>query len=99
MPSISPHDPNLILVTCDMSGAYRTTDGGKTWISDFAEPLRNTTYELAFDPEIPGKIWGAFADMHDIPNGNIIHGRHYREQSGGGVEISQDFAVPGHPLP
>jgi photosystem II stability/assembly factor-like uncharacterized protein len=71
----------------------RSEDAGKTWISDFAEPLRNTTYELAFDPEIPGKIWGAFADMHDIPDGNIIHGRHYREQSGGGVGISQDFAV------
>ena len=71
----------------------RSEDSGKTWISDFARPLRNTTYELAFDPEIPGKIWGAFADMHDIPNGNIIHGRHYREQSGGGVGISEDFAV------
>ena len=71
----------------------RSEDAGQTWISDFASPLRNTTYELAFDPEIPGKIWGAFADMHDIPNGNIIHGRHYRETSGGGVGLSEDFAV------
>jgi photosystem II stability/assembly factor-like uncharacterized protein len=71
----------------------RSVDAGRTWMSDFAEPLRNTTYELAFDPEVPGRIWGAFADMHDIPNGNIIYGRHYREQSGGGVGISQDFAV------
>jgi len=71
----------------------RSEDGGQTWISDFANPLRNTTYEMAFDPEIPGKIWGAFADMHDIPNGNIIHGRHYRERSGGGVGLSEDFAV------
>jgi hypothetical protein len=71
----------------------RSMDAGRTWISDFAPPLRNTTYELAFDPEIPGKIWGAFADMHDIPNGNIILGRHYREQSGGGVGITEDFAA------
>ena len=71
----------------------RSVDAGRTWMSDFAEPLRNTTYELAFDPEVPGRIWGAFADMHDIPNGNIIYGRHYREQSGGGVGISQDFAA------
>ena len=31
MPSISPADPNLILLSCDMSGAYRSTDGGRNW--------------------------------------------------------------------
>ena len=28
------------------------------------------------DPSAPGKIWGAFSNVHDIPNGNIIMGRH-----------------------
>ena len=26
--SASPHDPNLIFVWCDMSGLYRSADGG-----------------------------------------------------------------------
>jgi hypothetical protein len=30
-PAISPADPNLVLVNCDMSGAYRSTDGGQNW--------------------------------------------------------------------
>lgn len=30
-PAASPHDPNLIFMSCDMGGFYRTEDGGKTW--------------------------------------------------------------------
>src|SRR6267154_4703009 len=30
-PTISPHDPNTALVSCDMTGAYITHDGGKSW--------------------------------------------------------------------
>jgi len=29
-PSISPHDPNLIFINCDMSCGFRSTDGGRT---------------------------------------------------------------------
>src|SRR5215469_7853812 len=30
-PAISPADPKLMLLGCDMSGAYRSADGGRTW--------------------------------------------------------------------
>ena len=30
-PAISPHDPNLLFVACDMGGVYRSADGGATW--------------------------------------------------------------------
>ena len=30
-PSISPFDSNFMLVSCDMSGDYRSVDGAKTW--------------------------------------------------------------------
>ena len=30
-PTISPHDPNTVLVSCDMTGSYITHDGGRTW--------------------------------------------------------------------
>ncbi len=69
----------------------RSEDAGKTWYSQWDKPLRNTTYELAFDPDTPGKIWGAFADLHDIPNMNVISGRHYWPRAGGGVGLSEDF--------
>ncbi len=69
----------------------RSEDAGKTWYSQWDKPLRNTTYEMAFDPDTPGKIWGAFADLHDIPNMNVISGRHYWPRAGGGVGLSEDF--------
>ena len=30
-PAVSPHDPNLVLVACDMTGAYISENGGKSW--------------------------------------------------------------------
>jgi hypothetical protein len=30
-PTISPHDPNRVLVSCDMTGIYLTRDGGASW--------------------------------------------------------------------
>src|SRR5258707_4863735 len=30
-PTISPHDPNTVVVSCDMSGSYITHDAGKSW--------------------------------------------------------------------
>src|SRR5436189_5825042 len=30
-PTISPHDSNTVLVTCDMTGSYITHDAGKSW--------------------------------------------------------------------
>ena len=30
-PAASPYDPDLMLMSCDMSGSYRSLDGGKHW--------------------------------------------------------------------
>ena len=30
-PTISPYDSNLMFLSCDMSGSYRSSDGGKSW--------------------------------------------------------------------
>ncbi|NOY82791.1 MAG: hypothetical protein GXP31_17470 [Kiritimatiellaeota bacterium] len=31
VPSISPYDSDFMMVACDMSGSYRSVDGGTTW--------------------------------------------------------------------
>src|SRR6266849_7316255 len=31
IPTISPHDPRTVLVACDMTGSYITTDAGGRW--------------------------------------------------------------------
>ena len=47
---------------------------------------------MAFDPAVPGKMWGAFSDVHDIPNDNIISERHGHNRPGG-VCTSRDFGA------
>lgn len=58
----------------------------------------NTTYELAFDPEIPGKFWGCFSGHHDIPNENSIWRGTGKSRFDGGVALTTDFGVSWKPL-
>jgi photosystem II stability/assembly factor-like uncharacterized protein len=46
-PTISPHDPNTVLISCDMTGSYITHDGGRTWRM-FS--LRGVVNFFVFDP-------------------------------------------------
>ena len=90
-----PFDKNRQYICYTDIGFARSTNAGQSWIwwepKSWA-PWRNTCYELAFDPGIPGKIWGAFSDMHDIPNDNIISERHGHKHPGG-VCLSRDFGA------
>ena len=47
-PVVSPHDPNTVLVACDMTGAYITHDGGKSWRMF---NLRGVAEFSVFDPQ------------------------------------------------
>ena len=92
---IDPFEPNRHYIAYTDIGMARSVDGGKTWIwwdKNSWAPWRNTCYEMAFDPDTPGKIWGAFSNVHDIPNDNIISERHGHSRPGG-VCISHDFAM------
>src|SRR5215813_6519505 len=46
-PSVSPHDLNTVLVSCDMTGAYISHDGGKSWRMF---NLRGVVQFFVFDP-------------------------------------------------
>jgi hypothetical protein len=92
---IDPFEPNRQYICYTDIGLARSTDAGQSWIwwdPKSWSPWRNTCYEMAFDPETPGKIWGAFSDVHDIPNDNIITERH-GHQGPGGICLSTDFGV------
>jgi photosystem II stability/assembly factor-like uncharacterized protein len=86
-----PHDPRRHYICYTDIGLARSLDAGRSWLwQGPALPWKNTVYELAFDPAAPGRLWGAFSNTHDIPNGNIIEGRH-RVRMDGGVAASDDF--------
>ena len=92
---IDPFEANRHYIAHTDIGFARSIDAGKTWIwwdRNTWAPWRNTCYEIAFDPEAPGKMWGAFSDVHDIPNDNIISERHGHDRPGG-VCVSRDFGA------
>jgi photosystem II stability/assembly factor-like uncharacterized protein len=73
---IDPFDPARHSICYTDIGFARSLDHGKTWSwweQKGRSPWGNTCYELAFDPKVPGRVWGAFSNVHDIPNGNIIN--------------------------
>ncbi|MHB8860826.1 MAG: VPS10 domain-containing protein [Pirellulaceae bacterium] len=92
---IDPCESNRHYIAYTDLGFARSLDAGRTWIwwdPQSWAPWRNTCYEIAFDPAVPGKMWGGFSDVHDIPNDNIISERHGHEGPGG-VCISRDFGA------
>jgi len=92
---IDPFESNRHYIAYTDIGFARSVDSGRTWIwwdKNSWAPWRNTCYEIALDPDIPGKMWGAFSDVHDIPNDNIISERHGHNRPGG-VCISRDFGA------
>ena len=59
-PTVSPHDPDVVCLFCDMTGAYVSTDGGRSWRM-FC--LRNWVTCFAYDPSDPKVIYAANAAL------------------------------------
>ncbi len=96
---IDPFEHNRHYIAYTDLGMARSLDAGRTWMWwDLKERAlwQNTCYEMAFDPEVRGKIWGAFSNVHDIPNDNIIYGGH-RDNYPGGICVSTDFGATWKP--
>ena len=55
--SISPHNPNLCFITCDMGGLYRTADGGKNWRMLDQQNVRRSWCFTVFHPTNPNLIF------------------------------------------
>jgi photosystem II stability/assembly factor-like uncharacterized protein len=53
-PTISPHDANTVLISCDMTGSYITHDGGKSW---HMFSLRGVVDFFVFDPKDPKTMY------------------------------------------
>jgi hypothetical protein len=59
-PAISPVDLNLILLNCDMSGGYRSIDGGKSWeLIHYRQLTGSTRVRPAWHPADPEVAFSA----------------------------------------
>lgn len=53
-PSINPHDPQTVLVACDMGGGYISHDAGRSWRMF---NLHGAINAFAFDPKTPTTLY------------------------------------------
>src|ERR1700733_10003556 len=73
-PTISPHDTNTVLISCDMTGSYITHDGGKSWRMF---NLRGVVNFFAFDPKDPKTMYahatGLWRSTDNGENWNLVY--------------------------
>ncbi len=95
---IDPFEPNRHYLLYSDIGFARSLDAGKSWIwwgsragGGEIPPWRNSCYDLAFDPEIPGKIWGGFSNVSEL---NTRKSLLFDQRDGpGGICVSTDFTA------
>src|SRR5712671_1799126 len=54
LPTVSPHDSNIVLEVCDMTGAYISNNAARSWRMF---NLRGKISAFAFDPNDPKVIY------------------------------------------
>jgi len=87
-----PFDAKRRFIPTTDIGLFRSEDSGRSWtrsVNGVPEEWSNTTYWVAFDPAVKGKMWGVMSGTHDLPRPKMW--RHtpvtrYR----GGVALSVD---------
>ncbi len=90
LPTVSPHDPNEVLVACDMTGSYLTKDAGASWRMF---NLRGRSHYFVFDPVDPNVIYAKSTGLwRSGDGGSSWHLVHPDPSSFQGVEMSDDHA-------
>ena len=89
-PTISPHDANTVLISCDMTGSYITHDGGHSWRMF---NLRGVTRFFVFDPLAPHTIYaegiGLWRSTDDGETWKLLDPKPSAVR---GIEMSSDHA-------
>jgi photosystem II stability/assembly factor-like uncharacterized protein len=89
-PTISPHDVNTVLISCDMTGSYITHDGGKSWRMF---NLRGVVNFFVFDPKDPNTMYAHATALWRSTNGGENWSLVYpRPDAIKGVKMSSDHS-------
>jgi|KBSMisStaDraftv2_1062788.scaffolds.fasta_scaffold00158_24 photosystem II stability/assembly factor-like uncharacterized protein len=89
-PTISPHDPNTVLISCDMTGSYITHDGGQSWRMF---NLRGVAKYFAFDPVDPKTMYaGNHGLWRSVDDGESWRMVYPKPSALKGVKMNPDHA-------
>ncbi len=90
LPTVSPHNPNEVVVACDMTGSYITKDAGASWRMF---NLRGRAHFFVFDPVDPNVIYAKSAGLWRSGDGGsswqLVHPEPSSIQA---IEMSDDHA-------
>ena len=81
-----PFDSSRQFISYTDIGLFRSEDGGKSWQSSgtgIPKEWSNTTYWVAFDPKVRGRVWSANSDTHDLPRPKMWKRRSILDYKGG----------------
>jgi photosystem II stability/assembly factor-like uncharacterized protein len=87
-----PFDANRRFIPTTDIGLFRSEDGGRSWtrsMTGVPQAWSNTTYWVAFDPAVRGRMWGVMSETHDLPRPKMWR-RASVTQYRGGVCTSMD---------
>ncbi len=90
-----PHDPQREYIAYTDVGFARSLDQGASW-SWAAKGSRwpNTFYDVVLDPAVPGRLYAAASQRHDIPHyGELSRTAEGWRVHGGGVVVSDDWGA------
>jgi photosystem II stability/assembly factor-like uncharacterized protein len=84
-----PFDSKRMFITYTDIGAFRSEDGGGSWVSStegVPRPWVNTTYWMVFDPAVRGRVWAVASGTHDLPRPKMWRRAGVAGYKGGVVE-------------
>lgn len=96
-----PHKKENMMISYTDIGLFRSENGGLTWfhaIEGIPKDWRNTCYDICYDPDIPGKVWGGWGNPHDIPRAKLTYKDGFRKMQKrgypkGGVSLSANNGI------
>ncbi len=66
-----PFDAKHVFISYTDIGLFGSDDGGSSWHSSTVDGVPrdwvNTTYWVAFDPDVRGRMWAVMSGTHDLP--------------------------------
>jgi len=93
-----PFDQKRMFITYTDIGAFRSEDGGASWVSSTEGVPRawvNTTYWMVFDPDVRRRVWAVASGTHDLPRPKMWRRSDVSRYRGGVVE-SEDGGKTWH---
>ena len=97
-----PFDINHRFIANTDIGLMESNDGGESWNSatmnnGIPRNWVNSTYWLAFDPEVKGRAWAAMSNVHDLPRPKMWRKRGVSGYEGG-IVVTEDGGKTWKPV-